>query len=52
MSLEFFAALLFVGIFTSVVTGFFGILSLVWSTIVQPTLYRIRRQRKSTAGPA
>jgi len=46
MSIELFAGMLFLGIFASILTGFFGLMSFCWHAMIHPSIASIKRFRR------
>ena len=47
MSIELFAGMLFLGIFASILTGFFGLMSFFWHAMIHPSIAYVRRFRSN-----
>ncbi len=46
MSIELFAGMLFLGIFASILTGLFGLMSFFWHAMIHPSVDYIKRLRR------
>jgi len=46
MSIEIFAGMLFLGIFASILTGLFGLMSFCWHAMLHPSIVYIKRFRR------
>ena len=46
MSIELFAGMLFLGIFASILTGLFGVMSFFWHVMIYPSVNYIKRLRR------
>ena len=46
MSIELFAGMLFLGIFASILTGLFGVMSCIWHAMIYPSVNYIKGLRR------